>query len=226
MTQRGRWSRTTCPAKCSCGISGLYRLKDVDRHRADLADRRRRTAAGVTAATRSRADCRPSDLATSIGACCRTGRCDRGGSRDPGLRVRRRVGSIVQRSGARACRIRFGGCVPSGAGGSGARAHGGASDRDRRGCREGSKGLITRTGTRCRDQSTDERGCADEQVGDGPSGVAIGGGFVWVANALGASVSQIDPRTNSVAQDIEASRAPVGDRVRAGRGTGRRCERT
>ena len=31
------------------------------------------------------------------------------------------------------------------------------------------------------------------QVGNGPAGVAVGGGFVWVANSLDGTVSKIDP---------------------------------
>jgi DNA-binding beta-propeller fold protein YncE len=33
-------------------------------------------------------------------------------------------------------------------------------------------------------------------VGNGPVAIAVGGGFVWVANSLDGTVSKIDPRTN------------------------------
>src|SRR4051794_6263686 len=52
-------------------------------------------------------------------------------------------------------------------------------------------------------------------VGDMPSGVAVGDGSVWVTNADSDTVSRIDPATNSVLGEFFALEAPgdiaVGD---------------
>ena len=51
-------------------------------------------------------------------------------------------------------------------------------------------------------------------VGDSPAGIAAGGGFVWVANSLGGSVTKIDPRggggSGSVVGTIEVGNGPSG----------------
>ncbi|PYU53908.1 MAG: hypothetical protein DMG55_33240, partial [Acidobacteria bacterium] len=46
-------------------------------------------------------------------------------------------------------------------------------------------------------------------VGKRPSGIAVGGGFVWVANGKGKSVSRIDPKTNAVMVTIEVDGEPA-----------------
>ena len=48
------------------------------------------------------------------------------------------------------------------------------------------------------------------RVGNGPDGVAFGGGFVWVANGQDGTVSQIDPRTDTVVQTIVVGNGPSG----------------
>jgi len=45
-------------------------------------------------------------------------------------------------------------------------------------------------------------------VGDGASAVTVGGGAVWVANALRGTVSRVDPRTNRVSATIEMGGTP------------------
>jgi len=45
-------------------------------------------------------------------------------------------------------------------------------------------------------------------VGDLPSGIAVGAGSVWVTNADSDTVSQIDPATNAVAGEFFATEAP------------------
>ena len=45
-------------------------------------------------------------------------------------------------------------------------------------------------------------------VGRRPTGVAIGGGRVWVANSLSGTVSEIDPRTDEVERTIAVGESP------------------
>ena len=47
-------------------------------------------------------------------------------------------------------------------------------------------------------------------VGKGPAGIAVGGGFVWVANGLDGTVSKIDPSTNTPVQTIQVGNGPSG----------------
>jgi YVTN family beta-propeller protein len=47
-------------------------------------------------------------------------------------------------------------------------------------------------------------------VGDGPIGVAVGEGAVWVANELSATVSRIDPEKNEVVETIPLGNRPAG----------------
>ncbi|MGH9029490.1 MAG: hypothetical protein ACRDV4_07730 [Acidimicrobiales bacterium] len=47
----------------------------------------------------------------------------------------------------------------------------------------------------------------ETKVGQGPIGVAVGGGAVWVANAESGTVSEVDPRTMSV---VGGFRVPSG----------------
>ena len=49
-------------------------------------------------------------------------------------------------------------------------------------------------------------------VGKGPTAIAVGGGFVWVANSLDGTVSQIDPRTSGgqVVDKIAVGNGPTG----------------
>ena len=53
-------------------------------------------------------------------------------------------------------------------------------------------------------------------VRSGPSAVAVGAGFVWVASIDSDSVSQIDPQTNLSVQTIKVGNAPSG--IAVGRG--------
>ena len=55
-------------------------------------------------------------------------------------------------------------------------------------------------------------------VGNGPAGIAVGAGFVWVANSLDGTVSRIDPRQRGgrAQQTIRVGNQPVG--VAAGEG--------
>src|SRR4029077_18323654 len=48
------------------------------------------------------------------------------------------------------------------------------------------------------------------QVGNGPSGITTGAGAVWVVNSLDATVSRIDPATDTVVQKIHAGGGPRG----------------
>jgi YVTN family beta-propeller protein len=45
-------------------------------------------------------------------------------------------------------------------------------------------------------------------VGDEPSGIAVGGGYVWVANSAEDTVSQIDPDTNEVVEVLQVPGGP------------------
>jgi YVTN family beta-propeller protein len=45
-------------------------------------------------------------------------------------------------------------------------------------------------------------------VGNEPSGIAVGGGSVWVANSGDGTVSRIDPATNDVVDTIEIGNVP------------------
>jgi YVTN family beta-propeller protein len=47
-------------------------------------------------------------------------------------------------------------------------------------------------------------------VGHGPSGIAVGNGFVWVTNSLDGTVAKIDPATNTVVDTIAVGNGPVG----------------
>jgi YVTN family beta-propeller protein len=53
-------------------------------------------------------------------------------------------------------------------------------------------------------------------VGNGPSGIAVGGGGVWVADSLDDAVVRIDPTTRSVTATIPAGRSPGGMAFGAG----------
>ena len=53
-------------------------------------------------------------------------------------------------------------------------------------------------------------------VGDMPSGIAVGEGFVWVANSDSDTVSQIDPADNTVLGEFFATEAPGDIAVGAG----------
>jgi peptide/nickel transport system substrate-binding protein len=52
------------------------------------------------------------------------------------------------------------------------------------------------------------------RVGNSPAGIAAGGGFVWVANSLGGSVTKIDPRgdggSGGVAETVGVGNGPSG----------------
>ena len=63
------------------------------------------------------------------------------------------------------------------------------------------------------------------QVGNGPAGIAFGGGFVWVANGLDGTVSRIDPRTDTVVQRIRVGNGPAGVAVDSRGRLGRELER-
>ena len=54
------------------------------------------------------------------------------------------------------------------------------------------------------------------RVGTQPSGIAVGEGYAWVANAADDSVSQIDLATRSVVNRIAVGRAPAGIAVSGG----------
>jgi ABC-type transport system substrate-binding protein len=54
------------------------------------------------------------------------------------------------------------------------------------------------------------------EVGDGPSGVAVSPGAVWVTNEFAATVTRIDPRTPLVAQTISVGNDPDGIAVTGG----------
>jgi streptogramin lyase len=62
-------------------------------------------------------------------------------------------------------------------------------------------------------------------VGQGPIGIATGAGFVWVANAMAGTISQIDPTTMQVAETLSAGDDPLAvavtpdNRVYVGFGT-------
>ena len=51
-------------------------------------------------------------------------------------------------------------------------------------------------------------------MGSGPSGIAVGGGFVWVANSSENTVSKIDPKANGggggVVDTIPVGNGPAG----------------
>jgi YVTN family beta-propeller protein len=57
---------------------------------------------------------------------------------------------------------------------------------------------------------------ADVPVGNGPTGVAVGEGAVWVTNAQDDSVARIDPRSSTVVDQIPLGSAPSGIAVGAG----------
>jgi YVTN family beta-propeller protein len=46
-------------------------------------------------------------------------------------------------------------------------------------------------------------------VGHGARAVAVGAGFVWVANGADGTVSRVDPRRRGVADTIPVGSAPV-----------------
>jgi YVTN family beta-propeller protein len=54
------------------------------------------------------------------------------------------------------------------------------------------------------------------EVGERPSGIAVGDGSVWVTNAGADTVSQIDPETGAVLTRIAVGRSPVGIAVAEG----------
>ena len=53
-------------------------------------------------------------------------------------------------------------------------------------------------------------------VGNGPTGIAVGEGGVWVAYSLDDKVARIDPATQSVTNTIAVGRSPAGVAVGAG----------
>jgi streptogramin lyase len=55
-----------------------------------------------------------------------------------------------------------------------------------------------------------------EGVGDGPTGIAVGGGSVWVASSLGRSLIRIGPESRKVEQAIPLGSSPKGVVVAAG----------
>jgi len=54
-------------------------------------------------------------------------------------------------------------------------------------------------------------------VGTGPIGVAVGAGSVWVANAQGGTVSQVDPASRAVVHTFPSGRDPLSIGVAGGR---------
>ena len=73
--------------------------------------------------------------------------------------------------------------------------------------------------SRCRDRDADRPGRAGDrrpiQVGENPTGIAVGGGAVWVVDSGGPSVSRISPDTEVVETDRRRER-PGGYRGRRG----------
>jgi streptogramin lyase len=55
-----------------------------------------------------------------------------------------------------------------------------------------------------------------EGVGDAPTGIAVGGGSVWVASSLGRSLIRIGPESRKVEQAIPLGSSPKGVVVAAG----------
>src|SRR6266540_227227 len=55
-----------------------------------------------------------------------------------------------------------------------------------------------------------------EGVGDAPTGIAVGGGSVWVASSLGRSLIRIGPESRKVEQAIPLGSSPKGIVVAAG----------
>ena len=53
-------------------------------------------------------------------------------------------------------------------------------------------------------------------VGDAPTGIAVGGGGVWVVDSLDDAVVRIDPDTRSVTATIRVGRSPAGVAFGAG----------
>ena len=53
-------------------------------------------------------------------------------------------------------------------------------------------------------------------VGRNPRAIAVGEGFVWVANGDDGTVSKFDPVTNEVVDTIKTSNQPAGVTVGAG----------
>src|SRR5207237_3030439 len=53
-------------------------------------------------------------------------------------------------------------------------------------------------------------------VGNAPTGVAVGGGGVWVVDSLDDKVVQVDPGTRSVTAVIPVGRSPAGVAFGAG----------
>ena len=54
------------------------------------------------------------------------------------------------------------------------------------------------------------------EVGNGPVGIAVGAGAVWVANSLDGTVSRIDPATGEVVDTIPVGNTPTGVAFGAG----------
>ena len=52
-------------------------------------------------------------------------------------------------------------------------------------------------------------------IGNGPQGVAVGGGAVWVANTPDGTVSRFDPRTGRISK-VAVGESPTGVAVGAG----------
>jgi YVTN family beta-propeller protein len=53
-------------------------------------------------------------------------------------------------------------------------------------------------------------------VGDGPQGIAVGAGSVWVANGLDGTVSRVDPVSGEAVATIEVGGRP--DELAVGEG--------
>ena len=53
-------------------------------------------------------------------------------------------------------------------------------------------------------------------VGNGPTGIAVGAGGVWVVDSLDDAVVRIDPGTRSVTATIPVGRSPAGVAFGAG----------
>ena len=87
-------------------------------------------------------------------------------------------------------------------------------------------GSPTPTATRCRGSTLATTAVVQTiPVGNGPSGIAIGAGAVWVVNSLDGTVSRIDPGTNTVVQKITVGGGPLGIVYAAALGLGREQRR-
>ena len=124
---------------------------------------------------------------------------------------RRRSGSVAGRRSSERRRLRR------------LRTRAGSSprSRSRRDARRASRSARARSGSRTptatrvsRIDPTTNTVRADDPVGSGPSGIAIGGGFVWVTNSLDGTVSRIDPDDEHGRRRRSPSATARRDRVR------------